>query len=186
MRALHAGAGAVAIGLIIGFGLGIAIAPGTIQTVTTTVPQNSLLVSDPTPYFPSGHVSNTVNMSRISNGDVVDVGQAEFLLVIPSNIETRTTQFGGTTTVITVTAEYQCGISLGQRMFFDAKLPGNMTVRLDYCLILNSAVQAMQKSGNFSTNWSLWEITVATHPTVALHTSGTGEHVESVELWSSS
>jgi hypothetical protein len=185
MRDLYAGAGAVAIALIIGFGVGVVVAPGTAHTVTTIVPQNSLLVSDPAPYFPSGHVSNTVNMSRTSNGDVVDVGQTEFFLVIPTNIETRTTQFGGTTTVVTVTAEYQCGISLGQRMFFDANLPSNMTVRLDYCLILNSAVQTMQRSGDFSMSWSLWEITVATYPTVALHMFGTGEHVESVELWSS-
>lgn len=167
----------------LGLGLGIA-APGAGSTVTTTVQQSSILVSDPSPYFPS-HLSKTVDMSGVSDGDVIGVGLAGFSLSIPSNIETWTTQHGGTSTVVTATVDYQCGVSLGQRVFFDAKLPNAMVVRLDYCLVLNNAVETAQRSGNVSMNWSLWQVTLGTYPVVALHLSGTGGHVDQVELWSS-
>lgn len=189
MKSTHIAAAAALVGLVAGLGLGLSFAtPGVNLTSTTTVDmtvlQNSVLVSDPSPYFAT-HLSKTVSMAGVSDGYTIDVGQSAFRLVVPSNIETRTTQHSGTTTVVTVTADYQCGISLGQRMFFDAKLPDNMTARLDYCLILNNAVQLAQRSGNLSMGWSLWQIPLGTYPVVALHMSGTGEQVGLVELWSS-
>ena len=152
-------------------------------TSTATVTQNSILASDPTPYFPTGYESKTLNLSSLANGNVISVAQIPFQVEFPSNIETRTTAINGSSTTITVTADYQCGISLGQRKFFHAQLPNGNDMKLDYCLILNTAVGMAERSQNMSMSWNLWQISLNTYPTVALHMRGAGENVVSAELW---
>ena len=171
--------------LLAGMGLGVILGLSTVQreaSQTITVSQSTDLVTDPTPYFPAGYDSKTVNFSNASNGDLITAGKIDFRLVIPSNIETRTTTIGGSKTTITITADYQCGISFGRRIFFDALFSNNVTVRLDYCLILNNAIQVMLHTHNMSAAWSLWQISLNTSPTVALHMMGSGERVTLVEL----
>ncbi|MCL5067711.1 MAG: hypothetical protein M1368_05080 [Thaumarchaeota archaeon] len=161
-----------------------ATVPATQRTVTTTVTINerSLLTADPEPYFPIGYNSERVNLTNLQNGTNVIVGVTNFRFSIPSNIETRTTTIGGVSTVITVTADYQCGISLGQRLFFFAQLQNGNEFRLDYCLLLNYGVQLAQRSNNLSMIWSLWQISLNTSPTVSIHMVGMGESVNLVEL----
>lgn len=154
-----------------------------VTTITTNVTERSVLTTSPTPYFPIGYYSEVINFSAINNGSNITVGGTTFRFSIPSNIETRTTTIGGVSTIITVTADYQCGISLGQRLFFFAQLSNDSEFRLDYCLLLNNAAQEMQRSNNFSMTWSLWQISLNTSPTVAIHMRGMGIDVVVVELW---
>ena len=171
--------------LFAGIGLGVILGLSSVQreaSQTITVFQSTILVTNPTPYLPTSYNSKVVNFSNVSNGDFITVGTTDFQLVIPSNLETRTTTLGGNTTTITITADYQCGISLGQRIFFDAALSSKVTARLDYCLILNTAVQIMLRTHNMSATWSFWQISLNTSPTVALHMTGNGEKVTLVEL----
>lgn len=178
-------AGAVAVASVIvvsSIALYYAAVPATQRTVTTTVTERSILTSDPTPYFPIGYYSTLVNFSELQNGSDLVVGGTTFRFAIPSNIELRTTTVGGISTVITVTADYQCGISLGQRLFFFAQLTNNNEFRLDYCLLLNNAAQMMQQSNNFSMTWSLWQISINTSPTVAIHMEGAGIDAPIVQL----
>lgn len=150
---------------------------------TKTVSQSSILASDPTPYFPTGYESKVLNLASLANGNGISVAQIPFRVEFPSNIETRTTTINGASTTITVTADYQCGVSLGQRKFFHAQLPNGNEMKLDYCLVLNTAVQIAQRNQNMSMNWNLWQISLNTYPTVALHMRGSGENVQSAELW---
>lgn len=171
--------------LLAGMGLGVILGLSSVQREaghTITVSQTTVLVTDPTPYFTAGYNSKIVNFQNASNGDLIAVGEIDFRLVIPSNIETRTTTIGGSTTTITITADYQCGISFGRRIFFDSLFSNNVTVRLDYCLILNNAIQVMLRTHNMSATWNLWQISINTYPTVALHMMGSGERVTLVEL----
>jgi hypothetical protein len=114
---------------------------------------------------------------------MVTIGQTNFRLELPSNIETRTTTLNGVSTVITVTADYQCGVSLGARRVFHVQLQNGNEMKLDYCLVLNNAVQIMQRSNNMSMMWSFWQISLNTSPTVAIHMTGIGEDVHQIELW---
>ena len=155
----------------------------SVVTVTTSVTERSVLVADPIPYFPTGYYSQIINFSLTHNGSSVTVGVTTFRYYIPANLETRTTTISGVTTIINVTVDYQCGISLGQRLFFFAQLQNGNEFRLDYCLLLNNAVQMAQRSNNFSMTWSLWQISLNTLPTVAIHMEGTGIDVGVVELW---
>lgn len=190
MRSITVIISAIALALIVGLGAGLLLGSQIIQpssvTHTITISQVSILVNDPYPYFPTGYNSKLVNLSQLSNGDLLSIGSVTFQLDYPSNLETMTTSIGGTSTVITVTADYQCGISLGQRIFFYAKFANAAEAKLDYCLILNNAVQIAQRTGNLSTSWNLWQIPLNTSPTVALHMTGNGEHVTLIELWTSS
>ena len=123
-----------------------------IETTTITSrereSERSILVTVPSSHFPTGYASKVVNLSILSNGDKVTVGQTNFWLEIPSNLETRTTTINGMSTVITITVDYLCGNSLGQREFFNAGLANGDDFRLDCCLILNNAVQTIMRSNN--------------------------------------
>ncbi len=142
-----------------------------------------VITSDPAAYFPHGYYSHAVNFSQIANGDSIAVGNASFLYEIPSNLETRTTTTGGTTTTIVVTAEYQCGTSLGQRLFFYAVLGNETGFKLDYCMVLNTAIAQGAYRSSTAQSWSLWEISANAAPRVAIHMEGSGEYVSVVELW---
>lgn len=175
----------VVVGLIAvaGTSVYLALIQNGVSTSTTTLTQSSILTSDPTPYFPAGYETKVLNFSGLSNGTMINVDQIPFWVEFPSNLETRTTTINGVSTTITITADYQCGVSLGQRKFFHAELPYNHEMKLDYCLVLNTAVQLALHSQNMSMNWSLWQVSLNTYPTVALHMIGSGENVASAELW---
>lgn len=173
----------VVIGLIAVSGLYYGLSSLQIGTSTTTVTQSSILTSDPMPYFPTGYSSKLLNLSTLSDGTMINVGPIAFRVELPSSIETRTTSTNGVTTTITVTADYQCGVSLGAREFFHAQFPNGADMKLDYCLVLNTAEQVTQRYQNMSMNWNLWQISLNTYPTVALHMRGSGENVASAELW---
>ena len=173
----------VALIAVAGSGVYYGIFNSVSGTSTTTVTQSSILTSDATPFFPTGYASKQVNFSGLSNGSVITVDQIPFWVEFPSNLETRTTTINGVSTTITVTADYQCGVSLGQRRFFHAQFPNGQEMKLDYCLVLNTAVQIAMRSNNMSMTWSIWQISLNTYPTVALHMIGTGENVASAELW---
>ena len=79
------------------------------NSTTSTSTSSYAVTSDPSPYFPNGYDSVSVNFSGIHNGDVLTVGSTSIRYYIPSNLETRTTTISSTTTTITVTADYQCG-----------------------------------------------------------------------------
>lgn len=174
----------VVVGLVAAAGTGayFGLFQNGVSTSTTTLTQSSILVSDPTTFFPTGYESSVLNFG-LSNGTLITVAQIPFWVEFPSNLETRTTTINGVSTTITVTADYQCGISLGQRKFFHAQFPNGQEMKLDYCLVLNTAVQMAMRSDNMSIIWSLWQISLNTYPTVALHIIGTGENVASAELW---
>jgi hypothetical protein len=156
------------------------------STSTASTRSNSYVVtSDPSRYFPSGYDSVQVNFSSIRNGDVLTVGVTPVRYYVPSNLETRTTTVSSTATTITVTADYQCGTSMGQRRFFEARLANGDDFQLDYCLVLNTAIaQGAYKSG-VPQSWSLWEVSMGTTPIVAIHLAGNGETVNATELWGS-
>ncbi|MDG6998114.1 MAG: hypothetical protein JRN15_03260 [Nitrososphaerota archaeon] len=156
--------------------------PNTI-TITTTSYQGSILTADPFQYFNTGYYTEPVDISRLSDGNNLTVGDTTFQYIVPSNLETRTTTITGVSTVITITADYQCGTSLGQRRYFLANLPGGNVVKLDYCLVLNEAACEMQQSNNFTKSWSIWQVSVGTYPTVAIHLAGLGLDPSLVELW---
>ena len=156
---------------------------GSPVTVTTTLFQSFVLTGDPTPYFLSGYYAKPVVFSELNYGSNVTVGNTTFQYIVPSNLETRTTTITGVSTVITITADYQCGTSLGQRRYFLANLPGGNVVKLDYCLVLNEAACEMQQSNNFTKSWSIWQVSVGTYPTVAIHLAGLGLDPSLVELW---
>lgn len=172
----------VALIAVVGTSVYFDLSQNGISTSTTILTQSSILTSDPTPYFPTGYESKVLNFSELYNGTVINVGQIPFWVEFPSNLETRTTTINGVSTTITVTADYQCGVSLGQRKFFHAELPNNQEMKLDYCLVLNAAVQSALHSKNMSMIWNLWQVSLNTYPTVALHMSGYGENVASAEL----
>lgn len=156
-----------------------------LPSVTTT---GGVVTSDVSGLFPRGYYSHAVNFSLTHSGDAVVVAGYSFLYTVPTNLETRTMTVGtGSSTSVTtvvVTADYQCGSSLGQRRFFFAHAIGSQnstTYALDYCLLLNSAVAQGALQGGVPHPWDLWEV-VPSSPLVAIHMSGTGEHASLVEL----
>ncbi len=164
--------------------------PATESSSTTSTGNQSFIVtSDPSPYFSNGYYSHVVNFSRTNPGDVIVVANFSFLYVRPTNLETRTMTMGmgndKTTTAVVVTADYQCGTSMGQRQFFFVQpvYGGSGTAyRLDYCLLLNTAISQGAYQGGVAQSWDLWQISMGDGPTVALHMTGSGEYVSSVEL----
>lgn len=151
---------------------------------TTSTATNSYVVtSGPSPYFPNGYESLPVNFSSIRDGDVLVVGATSIRYYLPSNLESRTTTVSSTVTTITTTADYQCGNSLGQRRFFEARLVNGSEFQLDYCLVLNSAIAQGAYRSSTAHSWSLWQISGGTAPIVAIHMSGQGEYVDVTELW---
>lgn len=153
-------------------------------------PEGGLVVTgNASGYFPAGYSSHVMNFSATRSGDVVVVGNYSFLYITPSNLETRTMQVGASgqssTTVVVVTAEYQCGASLGQRRLFFAQPTasgGNTTFRLDYCLLVNTAIAQGALQGGVPRAWDLWQVTAGATPAAALHMTGSGEYVSLVEL----
>jgi hypothetical protein len=144
-----------------------------------------LVVSSPSTYFPNGYYSHEVNFSLTHSGDAIVIGNVSFLYLTPSNLEMRTTTRATgntTTTVAVVTADYQCGTSLGQRQFFFAQLSGNSTVKLDYCLVLNTATAQSYPRGSPHA-WALAQVSTGTSPLVAIYLAGTWDRVYLVELW---
>ncbi|HKT22113.1 MAG TPA: hypothetical protein VJR06_05860 [Nitrososphaerales archaeon] len=152
--------------------------------------QGGLVVTaDASTYFPHGYISHVMNFTATRSGDGVVVGNYSFLYVTPSNLETRTMSVGtsgqSSTTVVVVTAEYQCGVSLGQRrLFFAQPLASgvNATFRLDYCLLVNTAIAQGALQGGVARAWDLWQVSAGSTPAVALHMTGSGEGVSLVEL----
>lgn len=139
-------------------------------------------------FFPGGYYSHVVNFTFTHSGDAIVLGNVSFLYVIPSNLETRTiTESGGgnaTTTVAVVTADYQCGTSLGQQRFFFAHFNGRntRTVRLDYCAVLNAALTQSYPRGSPHA-WALLQVSRDTSPRVALYMAGQWDNVYHVALW---
>src|ERR1041385_4087976 len=68
---------------------------------TTTITDEAVVTSDSSTYFPDGYYSRLVNFSLTRSGDLTVVGNASFLYVIPTSLETRTITVGpgGSTTV---------------------------------------------------------------------------------------
>lgn len=149
----------------------------------STVQGAYVVTPDGSTYFAGGYYSRALNFSQIANGDSLTVGSTSFRYDRPSNLETRTTTTGGATTTIVVTAEYQCGISLGARIFFYARLDNGTEFKLDYCLVLNTAIAHGAYQSSTAQRWSLWEVSENTTPVVAIHMQGKGEQVSAVELW---
>ena len=148
-----------------------------------------VVTADAAAYFPDGYDSHVVNFSVTHSGDAVVVRNYSFLYVTPSNLETRTITIGAsgqtTTTVVVVTAEYQCGVSIGQRrLFFVQPLVsgGNTTLKFDYCLVVNAAIAQGALQGGAAKAWDLWQVSAETTPAVAVHMAGIGEDVSLVEL----
>lgn len=148
----------------------------------------SVVTSDPSELFPHGYYSHAVNFSLTHSGDVVVIGGYSFLYAVPTNLETRTMTLGtgsqSSTTLGVVTADYQCGSSLGQRRFFFAQALGaqnSTTYAFDYCLLLNTAIARGALQGGVPHPWDLWEVAPSSPP-VAIHMVGTGEQVSLVEL----
>ena len=61
---------------------GLGVSPD-FGVTTTTLSQNSILVSNPVPYFPTGYISKLVNFTNVSNGEPVTVGSMNFQLNYP-------------------------------------------------------------------------------------------------------
>jgi len=146
-----------------------------------------LITSNASSFFLRGYYSHEVNFSLTHSGEVIVLGNVSFFYVIPSNLETRTmtatTGRNATTTVAVVTAEYQCGISLGQRRFFFAQFgSSSATVRLDYCAVLNEALNQQNPRGS-TDGWALWQVSRDSTPPVALYMAGHGESVNHTALW---
>ena len=157
------------------------------STTATNAP--SVVTSNTSGYFPHGYNSHEVNFSLTHSGDLIVVGNASFLYVSPTNLETRSMAVGpsasATTTIAVVTADYQCGTSMGQqRVFFVQMLnrDANSASKLDYCLILNTAISQGAYQGGVAHSWELWQVSTALGPAVALHMTGSGEDVSLVEL----
>ncbi len=149
---------------------------------TTTAAYDYVFTNDSSPYFANGYYLRAVSPSEMFDGDTVVVGPTSFRFELPSNIELGTSTTGGTTTVVTTIMDYQCGISLGSRKFFRAHLADGSDFMLDYCLVLNTAIQRIGYA-NSDPPWNLWQISKGTIPIVAIHMSGKGESVSLVELW---
>lgn len=147
----------------------------------------AVVTSDSSGAFPRGYYSHTVNFSLTHSGDAIVLEGYSFIYSVPTNLETRTLTIGtgaqASTTVAVVTADYQCGSSLGQRRFFFVQAMGSqgVTYTLDYCLLLNSAIAQGALQGGVAHPWDLWEVAPSS-PSVAIHMAGTGEHVSLVEL----
>lgn len=163
--------------------------PSTLGHTSSAAANWSVAASDPSTYFPDGYYSQVVNFSSTHDGDAIAVGNVSFLYVTPSNLETRTTASGGagnvTSTVAAVTAGYQCGTSMGQQRFFFAQVPDGRTanaLKLDYCLLLNTAIANGAHQGGVASPWDLCRISTGTAPTAAVRMTGTGESVSLVEL----
>ena len=163
--------------------------PGALDSTTTTMGSEPVVTSAYSNYFPNGYNSQLVNFSSTHSGDVIMVGNVSFLYVTPSNLETRTMTVGPTTnpttTVAVVTADYQCGVSMGQQRVFFAQLPAGHkgeAVKLDYCLVLNTAIAQGAYAGGVAHPWDLWEVSTGLGTTVAVHMTGSGEQVSLVEL----
>ncbi len=163
--------------------------PSTLGHTNSAAANGSVVASDPSTYFPNGYYSQVVNFSLTHDGDAIVVGNVSFLYVTPSNLETRTMAPGGagnaTSAVAVVTADYQCGTSMGQQRFFFAQVLDGGTanaVKLDYCLLLNTAIANGAHQGGVASPWDLWQISTGIAPTVAIHMTGTGESVSLVEL----
>ena len=159
------------------------------STTTKTMAGEPVVTPAYSAYFPNGYYSHVVNLSSTHSGDVIMVGNVSFLYVIPTNLETRSMTVGpagsATTTVAVVTADYQCGVSMGQqRVFFAQPLNGASgdALKLDYCLVLNTAISQGAYAGGTAHSWDLWEISTGLGTTVAIHMTGSGEQVSLVEL----
>lgn len=146
---------------------------------TSSASEGGLLItSNGSSFFPRGYYAHQVNFSLTHSGEVIVLGNVSFLYVAPSNLETRTmtvsTGQNATTTVAVVTAEYQCGISLGQRRFFFAQFGSSpATVRLDFCAVLNEALNQQNPRGA-TDGWALWQVSRDSTPPVALYMAGHG------------
>lgn len=147
-----------------------------------------MITSNYTSFFPGGYLSHEVNLSLTHSGDTIVLGNVSFLYFTPSNIETLTMTriaAGNTTTsVAVVTADYQCGTSMGQRRFFFAQFNGGnaATVRLDYCAVLNAALAQDYPRGSPHA-WVLWQVSEDSSPAIALYMAGQWDNVTHVALW---
>jgi hypothetical protein len=157
-------------------------------TTTITAAGGTIVTSDASGYFPNGYHAHVLNFSSTHSGDVIVMGNVSFLYVTPTNLETRTMTVGSTgatTKVVVVTADYQCGTSMGQQRFFYAQMlnggSGN-AIKLDFCLVLNTAIAQGAYQGGVAHPWALWQLSTGTNPTVGVHMAGSGEDVSLVEL----
>lgn len=155
---------------------------------TSTAGDGLVITPNSSTFFPTGYYSHEVNFSFTHSGDAIVLGNVSFLFVTPSNLETRTfAESGGgnaTTTVAVVTADYQCGTSLGQQRYFFAHFNGGRTgtVRLDYCAVLNAALTQSYPRGS-SHAWALLQVSRDASPHVALYMAGQWDNVYHVALW---
>lgn len=177
----------LAVAVVAGLSLGAVVFALYLPAVPSSL-EGAVVTSDGAMYFAGGYYSHRVNFSLTHSGDVIQLGPYSFLYTTPTNLETRTMTVGSggaaTTTVAVVTADYQCGTSLGQRRFFFVQGLGGAdgpAYTLDYCLVLNTAVAQGAVQGGVAHPWDIWQIAPSS-PAVAIHMSGTGESVSLVEL----
>jgi hypothetical protein len=177
----------LAVALIVGLALSAGfvayylLPSSSTSTTGSQASSNYVLTDSPAEYFPNGYYVKLVNLSEMRQGTAVVVGSTPIRLEQPLNLEVKTSVIGGTTSVITMTVDYQCGTSMGGRMFFHAQLADGSDYALSYCLVLNSEVASAGWSP--SSTWNLWQVSRSTAPTLALHMSGQGEQVTAIELW---
>ena len=153
---------------------------GSPDITGSTIWNDTLVTQNKSQDFPAGYYSEAVDVSRLTNGEVIDLAGVPFNFVIPPTTITSGTQ--------TIEVDYTCS------SYFYATISNGSVLVLDTCsqhaATRTTYVTTTTTTGGgtgfevqgYPASWGVWELSKGTVPIVGVHLEGVGDRITLTEL----